>query len=208
MKKFQGGLSPRDWWMGAVCLLMALCLPVFAVTADVPAVSAGADTKEGLGSGVVSAYVYDRGGLVFRDEDARYMTQMNYSFALLEDQKVSGSHWQSIGAFKKYIKHHPHILPGRAVGGWGADGVSQAAATETGRAAFVESAVALMQEHGFLGIDIDWEYPGSSVAGIKSSKDDPENLLLLLKALRTALDDLTRGDGVKRLLSIAVGGSG
>ena len=31
------------------------------------------------------------------------------------------------------------------------------------------------------GIDIDWEYPGSSAAGIKSSPQDRENFTLLLK---------------------------
>ncbi len=207
LKKFLGDLFPRKWWMGTVCLLMVISLLSIPMTAAVPGNTAEADTEEGLGSKVVSAYVYDRGGLAFRDEDARYMTQMNYSFALIEDGKVSGSHWRSISAFKKYIKRHPHILPVMAVGGWGADGFSQAAATESGRAAFVESAVALMEEHGFLGIDIDWEYPGSSVAGIESREDDPENLLLLLEALRTALDELTAQDDAKRLISIAVGGS-
>jgi chitinase len=64
-----------------------------------------------------------------------------------------------------------------------------------------------MQEYEFLGIDIDWEYPGSSVAGIESSKDDAGNLLLMLKALRVSLDGLTAQDGVKRIISIAVGGS-
>lgn len=71
----------------------------------------------------------------------------------------------------------------------------------------MESAVALMEKHGFLGIDIDWEYPGSSAAGIASRKDDPENLILLLQALRTSLDSLSAQDGVKRYISIAVGGS-
>ncbi len=207
MKKFFGDIPFQKWWMGAVCLLMAMSLNFMPMTAAMPASTAEADTKEEVTTMAVSAYVYDRTGLAFRDEDAPYMTQINYSFALIKDGKVSGSHWRSIDAFKEYIKRHPGILPVMAVGGWGADGFSQAAATESSRMAFVESTVELMQEHGFLGIDIDWEYPGSSVAGIESSKDDPENLLLLLKALRSALDGLTLQDGVKRSISIAVGGS-
>ncbi len=207
MKKFFGDIPFQKWWMGAVCLLMAMSLNFMPMTAAMPASTAEADTKEEVTTMAVSAYVYDRAGLAFRDEDAPYMTQINYSFALIKDGKVSGSHWRSIDAFKEYIKRHPGILPVMAVGGWGADGFSQAAATESSRMAFVESAVELMQEHGFLGIDIDWEYPGSSVAGIESSEDDPENLLLLLKALRSALDGLTLQDGVKRSISIAVGGS-
>jgi len=207
LKKFPGELSPQKVWMGAICLLMMLCLVFMPMAVTVPVNTAQADTKEGLGSLLVSAYVYDRSGLSFRDEDAKYMAQINYSFAFIEDGKVTGSHWRSIDAFKEYILRHPHILPVMAVGGWGADGYSQAASTQSGRAVFVGSAVALMQEHGFLGIDIDWEYPDSSVAGIRSSKDDPDNLLLLLNALRTALNDLTAQDGMKRYISIAMGGS-
>jgi chitinase len=207
LKKLPGDIPFQKWWMGAVCLLMALSLKFMPVTATMPVSTAEADTKEEVTTMAVSAYVYDRLGLAFRDEDASFITQMNYSFALIKDGKVSGSHWHSIDAFTEYIKRHPGILPFMAVGGWGADGFSQASSTESGRAEFVESAVSLMQEHGFLGIDIDWEYPGSSVAGIKSSKNDPDNLLLLLKELRAALDGLTTQDGVKRYISIAVGGS-
>lgn len=207
MKKLLGDIPFQKWWMGTVCLLMAVSLAYMPMTAATPASTAEANSKEEVTTMAVSAYVYDRAGLVFRDEDASCMTQINYSFALIKDGKVSGSHWHSINAFKEYINRHPGILPVMAVGGWGADGFSQAAATESSRTAFVESAVDLMQEHDFLGIDIDWEYPGSSVAGIQSSKDDPDNLLLLIKALRSAFDGLTLQDGVKRFISIAVGGS-
>lgn len=207
MKKLLGDIPFQKWWMGTVCLLMAVSLAYMPMTAATPASTAEANSKEEVTTMAVSAYVYDRAGLVFRDEDASCMTQINYSFALIKDGKVSGSHWHSINAFKEYINRHPGILPVMAVGGWGADGFSQAAATESSRTAFVESAVDLMQEHGFLGIDIDWEYPGYSVAGIESSKDDPDNLLLLIKALRSAFDGLTLQDGVKRFISIAVGGS-
>ncbi len=207
MKKLLGDIPFQKWWMGTVCLVMAISLAYMPMTAATPAGTAEANSKEEVTTMAVSAYVYDRAGLVFRDEDASSLTQINYSFALIKDGKISGSHWHSIDAFKEYINRHPGILPVMAVGGWGADGFSQAAATESSRTAFVESAVDLMQEHGFLGIDIDWEYPGSSVAGIESSKDDPDNLLLLIKALRSAFDGLTLQDGVKRFISIAVGGS-
>lgn len=207
MKKFLGNFPFKKLWIVAACLLMALSINIMPETTAVPAGTAEADTKEEVVPMAVSAYVYDRAGLTFRDEDASCMTQINYSFALIKDGKVSGSHWHSIGAFEDYIKRHPNILPVMAVGGWGAGGFSKAASTESGRTAFVDSVVNLMQEHGFLGIDIDWEYPGSSVAGIESSKEDPDNLLLLLKELRSALDGLTGQDGVKRIISIAVGGS-
>ena len=46
-----------------------------------------------------------------------------------------------------------------------------------------------MNQYGLDGIDIDWEYPGSSAAGIKSSPQDRENFTLLITALRDVLGD-------------------
>lgn len=63
-----------------------------------------------------------------------------------------------------------------------------------------------MERHGFLGVDIDWEYPGSSAAGIASSANDRKNFTLLLQALREGLDSLTAQDGKPRMLAVALGG--
>lgn len=156
---------------------------------------------------ITSAYVYDRGRLTFSQRDAAYLDQMNFSFALIQDGRVSGDHWKSIKRFQAFIRANPHILPVLSVGGWGADGFSQAASTEEGRKLFVESSLELMERYGFLGIDIDWEYPCSSAAGIASSPADKENFTLLLIALREGLDGLAQKDGKARKLCIAVGGS-
>jgi chitinase len=132
---------------------------------------------------------------------------MFYSFAVFRGGHLSVSHWKNYAVFQAYIEKYPHITPILSIGGWGADGFSQAAATVQGRAAFVEDALKLMREYGFLGVDIDWEYPGSSAAGIQSSPRDRENYTLLLKALRDGLDALTAEDGIPRLLCIALSGS-
>lgn len=153
-----------------------------------------------------AAYVYDRAGLELRDSDAKHLDQLNYSFALIKNGEVSGSHWQGIDTFKRYVEKHPHILPVLAIGGWGADGFSQAASTADGRRRFVDSTLVLMERHGFLGVDIDWEYPGSSAAGIASSPSDGKNFILLLKDLREELDRLTAQDGKPRMLAVALGG--
>ncbi len=207
LRKFIRGVPLRKAWMGAVCLLMALCLLPSGEGTALGTAASPAIAEERLNTKVISAYVYDRGDLKFRDEDAGYLSQINYSFALIENGRVTGDHWNAIETFKAFIAKHPDIIPVLAVGGWGADGFSQAASTAKGRETFVESAMELMDKHGFLGIDIDWEYPGSSVAGIASSPEDNDNLLLLLKDLRTALDEKTAQDGQKRYLTIAVGGS-
>lgn len=92
-----------------------------------------------------------------------------------------------------------------AVGGWGAEGFSDACATADGRARLADSILRLMDENGFRGVDIDWEYPGTSAGGIKSRAEDVENWYALLSLLRDGLDKRTAETGQKHTLSVAVG---
>lgn len=55
------------------------------------------------------------------------------------------------------------------------------------------SALAIVKEYGLDGIDIDWEYPGTSLAGIASDRSDKENYTLLLAELRKTLDAYREG---------------
>jgi len=151
--------------------------------------------------------VFDRPELSCKERDASHLNQLNFSFALIKDGKATGDHWQNIDEYKAFIQKHPHIQPVVSVGGWGADGFSQAASTAEGRKTLVNSILDLMQKHGFTGVDIDWEYPGSSAAGIASSKNDRENFTLLMQELRSGLDALTAQDGKPRLLATALGAS-
>ena len=82
-----------------------------------------------------------------------------------------------------------------SVGGWGAEGFSDAALTEESRARFADSAVALMRAQAADGIDLDWEYPGQSTAGIRARPEDKRNFTLLLAALRERVDARSRDDG-------------
>jgi len=150
-------------------------------------------------------YISDEPGLQLRQEDAEKIDQINYSFALIENCQATGSHWQSIQTVSAYLRRNPHITGVMAVGGWGADGFSQACTTEEGRKTLADSILTLMDEHGFTGVDIDWEYPGSSAAGIASSEADIENWYELLALLREGLDERTAATGRYHMLSVALG---
>ncbi|HEU0277795.1 MAG TPA: glycoside hydrolase family 18 protein [Rhodanobacteraceae bacterium] len=91
-----------------------------------------------------------------------------------------------------------------SIGGWGAGGFSEAAATAAGRQAFADTATQLVVASHADGIDVDWEYPGSSQGGIASSPHDRENFTLLLKALRIRLDAAGAEGHRHYTLSIAV----
>ncbi|MDF2612932.1 MAG: glycoside hydrolase family 18 [Clostridia bacterium] len=82
---------------------------------------------------------------------------------------------------------NPNLKVLMAIGGWGAEGFSDAALTPTSRYAFAREAKRWVDEYNLDGVDLDWEYPGNSVAGIKSRPADRENFTLLITALRDVL---------------------
>lgn len=75
---------------------------------------------------------------------------------------------------------------------------SDAALSEGSRSAFADSAAAFMKEHGFDGVDLDWEYPTSAGRG-----EDRTNFTALMAKLRERLDAQGGLDGRHYLLSFA-----
>ena len=182
--------------------LSALIFPMIAVAAFVRPPAPALAAQAGRGQTVM--YVYDASSLGLRSGDAARLDQINYAFALIANGEASGSHWRGIRELKSYLKQHPNVDGVLSVGGWGADGFSQACATREGRERLADSILRLMDEHGFVGVDIDWEYPGVSFAGIASSKDDEENWYALLSLLRAGLDKKELGTGRHYTLSVAL----
>lgn len=84
-------------------------------------------------------------------------------------------------------KDNPDLKVIVAIGGWGQDGFSDAALTPTSRYKFAREVNALINQYSLDGIDLDWEYPGNSAAGIKSRPEDRENFTLLLTAIRDVI---------------------
>lgn len=150
-------------------------------------------------------YVMDSPHLQLRDTDAAAIDQLNYAFALIKDGKADASHWTGIKKISAFLKKHPHIDGVLSVGGWGADGFSDACMTEECRRTLADSMLSLMDEGGFVGIDVDWEYPGVSGTGITSRPEDVENWYALLTLLREGLDEREALHGREYILSVALG---
>lgn len=150
-------------------------------------------------------YVMDEAGMKLRSDDAHMLDQLNYSFALIRDGRADGSHWRGTKQVTAFLKKHPHIDGVLSVGGWGAEGFSDACMTEDGRQTLADSILSLMDEMGFVGVDIDWEYPGISGTGITSRPEDVENWYALLTLLREGLDEREALHGREYILSVALG---
>ncbi|KAH8928943.1 carbohydrate-binding module family 5 protein [Atractiella rhizophila] len=88
-----------------------------------------------------------------------------------------------------------------SVGGWtyGQDGHFNFVTSASARATFISTAITALEDYGFDGIDIDYEYPASTAQG--------QGFADLLTGLRSALTQhaASKGDSVPYLITAAVG---
>lgn len=144
--------------------------------------------------------------------DVEKLTHINYSFANVNEEgkiffRDELEAAQRLARLQKLKAKNPDLKLLVSVGGWGADGFSDAARTTESRNIFSESAVDLIKTYGLDGIDVDWEFPGQPGPGIKYRPEDKQNFTLMMKSLRTHLDSLSNVRGLtgddRFLLTIA-----
>lgn len=121
--------------------------------------------------------------------DPTYITHINYAFGEVNDNfngiKINNeSRLMAISGLKA---QKPSLKVLLAIGGWGKGGFSEMAANEIYRKAFVADCKRVVEQFNLDGIDMDWEYPTSSEAGISSSPEDTYNFTLLMCEIREIL---------------------
>jgi chitinase len=130
--------------------------------------------------------------------DPELLTHINYAFGLIKSDFESldiknESRLRKIVALKN---DNPELKVQLSIGGWGAGNFSEMAADEAHRKQFCQNCLNAVKKFNLDGIDLDWEYPTSSSAGISSSPADKQNFTLLVKDLRAVL-------GSDKLLTMA-----
>jgi len=142
-----------------------------------------------------------------RDIPAEHLSAVNYAFAhVAPDSQVlldAPSADDVIARLRALKTRNPRLKVLISIGGWGADGFSDAAASETSRERFARSAAELLLRTHADGIDIDWEYPGLPGPGIKYRDEDQRNFTLLLGAIRQRFDALAQEHAHSRYLITA-----
>jgi GH18 family chitinase len=118
------------------------------------------------------------------------------------DQPLKGNFHQ----LKKLKQDHPHLKILIAIGGWTLSGrFSDVALTEQSRSKFALSVANFVQQYGFDGVDIDWEYPvGGGLGSNTYRPQDKQNFTLLLRRLREQLDALGQSEQKDYLLTAAL----
>ena len=145
-------------------------------------------------------------------EEVRNFTHINVGHVRFADKQngvgieIPAGSISLVEKFVAYKAQYPELKVKLQMGGWGknADGWSQMARDAAKRKAFIDECVAICEQYGIDGFDIDWEYPtyaakdGDYVNG--ASPADWENFVTLFKEMREAMPD--------KILSYAASDSG
>ena len=106
---------------------------------------------------------------------------------------------------KKLKEQNPKTKMVLAVGGYGADGFSDAS-LDGNRYLFTESIINMVKELELDGVDIDWEYPAFHAWNTQKARpEDTQNFTSLMKELREKLYRLPHPKNKKYLLTFASG---
>jgi chitinase len=143
-------------------------------------------------AGLPRIVAYVRDGMPVERIHPEKLTHINFAFAKIDARGTvilphPGAAPQ-LDRLRALKARNPRLKILLSVGGWTADGFSDAAVSPESRLRFADSAIALLREQSLDGIDLDWEYPGQDTAGIKARPEDKQNFTLLLRAMRERLD--------------------
>jgi len=149
---------------------------------------------------IVLAYVTSWSRII---PDPNYITHINYAFGHVTDSfdGVRIDNQERLKTIVDLKKQKPSLKIFLSIGGWGSGRFSEMAADENNRRSFARDCKRVVDEFGLDGIDIDWEYPTTDMAGISASPADKENFTLMMRDIREEI-------GNDKLLTLATSANG
>lgn len=178
---------------------MALLVAILLSACQNKKQSASTDASENESKYVVLAYVTSWGEST---PDPACITHINYAFGHVTDdfKGVRVDNEPRLQLITGLKEKKPSLKVLLSIGGWGSSRFSEMAFTDSTRQAFAADCKRVVDHFALDGIDIDWEYPGSDMAGISCASEDKENFTLLMRDVRNAI-------GKDKLLTIATSAS-
>ncbi|MBD8387175.1 glycoside hydrolase family 18 protein [Dysgonomonas sp. BGC7] len=144
---------------------------------------------------IVLAYVTSWSSII---PDPNYITHINYAFGHVNNT-FDGVRIDNENRLRQLVElkiQKPSLKIILSIGGWGSGRFSEMAADEHFRRSFAKDCKRVIDEFALDGIDIDWEYPTTDMAGISSSPADKDNFTLMMKYIREEI-------GENKLLTLA-----
>lgn len=190
-------------------ILRALALFAIPLAATAPGVAGAVPS---MASGVIAAYYpgYAAAEYPVARIPAAKLTHLFYAFARIEEGQcvVDAQAHAHFDEFARLKREHPRLRTLISIGGWNADGFSDAALSAARRRRLVDSCLSLFLDRhagSFDGVDLDWEFPVSGgPAHITARPQDRRGMTLLAREFRRALDARTARAGGRLLLTAAL----
>ena len=165
---------------------MKKLLLLLSVLFAVGSISSAKDANRQGKDRVVVAYVTAGSNEV---PDPTVMTHINYAFGNV-NETFDGVNIQNPNRLRMIVglkQQNPRLKVLLSIGGWTSGRFSEMASTKDTRQRFARDCRRIVDDFELDGIDMDWEYPSSSEAGISSSPNDIDNFTLLMQVLRKEL---------------------